>query len=112
MSHKIYNARILTRISEVSQSEWNAHLPKSHHPFLTWTFLNALEESGCVHENTGWAPRHIWLEDKDGNPRGAAPLYAKTHSQGEYVFDHSWADALQRAGTRYYPKLQLSLIHI
>jgi len=109
MSTAVYTARILTRISEVSEADWNAHLPKAHHPFLTWKFLNALEESGCVHENTGWAPRHIWLEDENGTSQGAAPLYTKTHSQGEYVFDHSWADALERAGIAYYPKLQCSI---
>ncbi len=109
MPSPTFNARILARINEVSESAWDAHLPKAHHPFLTWRFLNALEESGSATEETGWAPRHIWLEDKDGNALGAAPLYAKTHSQGEYVFDHGWAEALHRAGGNYYPKLQGSI---
>ncbi len=104
-----YNARILTRINEVSETAWDAHLPQGSHPFLSWRFLNALEESGCAIEETGWVPRHIWLEEETGQSLGAAPLYAKFHSQGEYVFDHAWADALQRAGGAYYPKLQCSV---
>ena len=94
----------------VSEAAWNALLPKygtrDYHPFTDWVFLNALEESGCAAPETGWSPCHIWIEDEDGNPMGAIPLYAKTHSQGEYVFDHGWADALERAGGDYYPKLQ------
>ena len=103
------SARILTRISEVSEAAWDAHLPEGQHPFLSWRFLHACEESGSADEETGWAPRHIWLEDAAGKSIGAAPLYAKTHSRGEYVFDHSWADALHRAGGNYYPKLQSSI---
>ena len=109
MAETHYSARILTRINEVSEAAWDAHLPKGRHPFLSWRFLNALEESGSATEDTGWAPRHIWLEDENNKPQGAAPLYAKTHSQGEYVFDHGWADALHRAGENYYPKLQGSV---
>ena len=109
MAAPTYSARILTRISEVSEAQWDAHLPEGKHPFLSWRFLNACEESGSATEDTGWAPRHIWLEDESGKSLGAAPLYAKTHSQGEYVFDHGWAEALQRAGGRYYPKLQGSI---
>lgn len=108
-SSETFNARILTQISEVSESDWDAHLPKGSHPFLSWRFLHALEESGCATDETGWIPRHIWLQAEDGTPLGAAPLYAKLHSQGEYVFDHGWADALSRAGGQYYPKLQCSV---
>ncbi len=103
-----YAARILTRISEVSETDWDA-LAGGHNPFLSWRFLHALEDSGCAVEETGWGPRHIWLQDEAGQPVGAAPLYAKTHSQGEYVFDHGWADAFQRAGGNYYPKLQCAV---
>lgn len=103
-----YHARILSRISEVREADWDALVPEGH-PFLTWRFLHALEDSGCAIEETGWAPRHIWLTDESGQPTGAAPLYAKTHSRGEYVFDHGWADALYRAGGDYYPKLQCSI---
>lgn len=74
-------------------------------PFLSWDFLQALEESGCVGEETGWAPRHLIAENADGEPVGALPLYLKSHSYGEYVFDHAWANALERAGGQYYPKL-------
>ena len=109
MSTPPISAKILGRISDVSEAEWDACLPPVHHPFLTWRFLNALEESGCAVEETGWAPRHIWLSDETSTALGAAPLYAKTHSQGEYVFDHGWADALYRAGGEYYPKLQCSV---
>lgn len=109
MTSPTYTARILNRISEVSASEWDAHLPQGQHPFLTWRFLNACEESGSATEDTGWAPRHIWIEDEDGQAVGCAPLYAKTHSRGEYVFDHGWADAMERAGMNYYPKLQASV---
>jgi len=109
MNKTNYKARILTRISEVSESAWDSHLPTTYHPFLSWKFLHTLEESGCVDETAGWAPRHIWLENEAGIALGAAPLYAKTHSQGEYVFDHAWADALSRVGENYYPKLQCSV---
>ncbi|MDY8109723.1 GNAT family N-acetyltransferase [Fulvimarina sp. 2208YS6-2-32] len=78
-------------------------------PFLSHAFLSALEDSGCVGGRTGWHPQHLLLEDETGTVRGIAPAYAKTHSQGEYVFDYGWADAFQRAGGRYYPKLQLSV---
>jgi predicted N-acyltransferase len=77
-------------------------------PFVTWDFLQALEESGAVSARTGWAPRHLVLEG-EGRPAGFVPCYQKSHSQGEYVFDWGWADAYERAGGRYYPKLQVSV---
>ena len=104
-----YSARILTQISEVEEAAWDALIPNGTHPFLSWRFLHALEESRSASLETGWGPRHIWLQDASGKAIGAAPLYAKMHSQGEYVFDHAWADALQRAGGEYYPKLQCSV---
>ncbi len=104
-----YSARILTQISDIDEAQWDGLIPDGKHPFLSWRFLNALEESGSASAETGWAPRHIWLTDESGQALGAAPLYAKMHSQGEYVFDHGWADALQRAGGQYYPKLQCSV---
>ncbi|MBD2747914.1 N-acetyltransferase [Microvirga sp. BT688] len=78
-------------------------------PFVSYAFLSALEDSGCVGAKTGWAPLHVLVEDEDETILGAAPCYLKSHSQGEYVFDHSWADAYSRAGGRYYPKLQVSV---
>jgi uncharacterized protein len=78
-------------------------------PFVTYAFLSALEDSGCVGPGTGWSPAHILVEDADERLMATAPCYLKTHSMGEYVFDHAWADAYTRAGGRYYPKLQLSI---
>jgi predicted N-acyltransferase len=80
-----------------------------HNPFVSHAFLSALEDSGCVGKKTGWAPLHVLVEDESGRLLGAVPCYLKSHSMGEYVFDHSWADAYQRAGGRYYPKLQVAV---
>jgi predicted N-acyltransferase len=80
-----------------------------HNPFVSHAFLSALEESGCVSRRTGWGPAHVLAEDAGGRLVGAAPCYLKSHSLGEYVFDHGWADAYERAGGRYYPKLQVSV---
>ncbi|MDO5630722.1 MAG: GNAT family N-acetyltransferase [Paracoccus sp. (in: a-proteobacteria)] len=77
-------------------------------PFTSHRFLAALEQSGSVGPSTGWQPLHITLE-QDGQIVGAAPLYAKSHSQGEYIFDHGWAEAYARAGGDYYPKLQCAV---
>ena len=104
-----YTATILSHIRDVSAADWDSLIPSGNHPFLSHRFLLALEESRSAVRETGWAPRHIWVEDEAGHAIGAAPLYAKTHSQGEYVFDHSWANALMRAGIDYYPKLQCSV---
>lgn len=78
-------------------------------PFLSWDFLQALEESGCASATKGWQPAHLVARNAKGQAAGAMLLYAKDHSYGEYVFDHSWADALHRAGGRYYPKLQCAV---
>ncbi|KZM50291.1 GNAT family N-acetyltransferase [Labrenzia sp. OB1] len=78
-------------------------------PFLSHAFLEALEASGCATAETGWLPRHMLLEDDAGAVLGALPAYLKGHSQGEYVFDHGWAEAFHRAGGAYYPKLQVSV---
>lgn len=104
-----YTARILTSIEQVKAGEWDALIPSGHHPFLCWNFLNACEASGSAAAHTGWTPMHIVLEDSKGIMIAAAPLYAKTHSRGEYVFDQGWANALERAGGAYYPKLQCSV---
>jgi predicted N-acyltransferase len=77
-------------------------------PFVSYAFLSSLEASGSVAAETGWLPRHIVLRGPDGQLDGAMPAYIKSHSMGEYVFDHAWADAFARAGGRYYPKLQCS----
>lgn len=96
-------------IAEVPQAQWDACAnpdPACHNPFVSYAFLNALEQSGAVGGKTGWHPQHLILDDSTGTIAGCMPLYLKTHSQGEYVFDHAFADALHRAGGRYYPKLQ------
>ncbi|MEZ5938109.1 MAG: GNAT family N-acetyltransferase [Hyphomonadaceae bacterium] len=92
----------------IDRESWNAvanpaGLP--YDPFLDWDFLEALEATGCASPHTGWTPRHILVRDTEGHLLGAAPVYVKPHSRGEFVFDHAWADALERAGGRYYPKL-------
>jgi hypothetical protein len=78
-------------------------------PFVSHAFLQALETSRCVGGRSGWAPAYVIVETPEGRLLGAAPSYLKTHSQGEYVFDHGWADAYERAGGHYYPKLQVSV---
>jgi predicted N-acyltransferase len=81
----------------------------AYNPFVAWDFLDALEQSGAVSRHTGWIPRHLVLEGADEASAAVMPCYVKTHSQGEYVFDWGWADAYERAGGRYYPKLQVSV---
>jgi hypothetical protein len=78
-------------------------------PFISHEFLSSLEESGSVGGRTGWQPRHLVAEHDTGEPVGMAPCYVKTHSRGEYVFDHGWAEAFERAGGDYYPKLQVAV---
>jgi predicted N-acyltransferase len=80
---------------------------ETYNPFVSHAFLSALEDSGCVGGRSGWQPMHVLVEAGDGEVIAAAPCYAKSHSQGEYVFDHAWADAFERAGGAYYPKLQV-----
>jgi len=100
-------ARIERSVGAVPASDWDA-LAGADNPFMSHAFLTALEDSGSVGEGTGWLPLPILLEDASGTLLGAMPAYAKEHSQGEYVFDHAWADAWHRAGGRYYPKLQIA----
>lgn len=100
-------AELLTRVSDVPPAEWDALNPRCN-PFVSHAFLSALEESGSVGPGTGWSPAPLIIRDGAGHPAAALPAYLKTHSQGEYVFDHHWADAFERAGGRYYPKLQVA----
>jgi predicted N-acyltransferase len=81
----------------------------SYNPFISYDFLASLEESGSACASTGWLPQHLVLEDDGGAALGICPAYLKSHSRGEYVFDEGWADAYERAGGRYYPKLQVSV---
>ncbi len=104
--------RIIENISEVTADSWNncaTHAAEGLNPFCSHGFLSALEKSGCATARTGWLAQHIILEDKDGALLGATPLYLKSHSLGEYVFDQGWANAYTQAGGNYYPKLQSSI---
>jgi predicted N-acyltransferase len=94
------------RIAEIPAEDWNA-CAGAENPFVSHAFLSALEDSGSVTPERGWLPQHAALRDEGGRLVACAPCYAKSHSQGEYVFDHGWADALERAGGQYYPKLQV-----
>ncbi len=100
-------AEIATCVSDIPAGQWNALNP-SGNPFTGHGFLSALEQSGSVGPGTGWSPAPIVIRDADGVPAAALPAYLKSHSQGEYVFDHHWADAFERAGGAYYPKLQVA----
>lgn len=95
-----------TSIEGIGREAWENLSGHADNPFISYDFLHVLEESGCVSPRTGWSPCHLAAEDDAGKVIGVAPLYLKTHSRGEYVFDWSWADAYERAGGRYYPKLQ------
>jgi predicted N-acyltransferase len=109
-------ARVLDGVARVPAAAWDACAAGQsgpaadgpENPFVGHAFLDALEQSGSVGRRTGWLPQHLVIEDSSGTVLAAAPLYVKSHSQGEYVFDHGWADAYERAGGRYYPKLQVA----
>jgi uncharacterized protein len=99
--------RVATSVGSLDPAQWDA-LTGGGNPFMRHAFLTALEQSSSVGEGSGWQPLPVVLEDASGHLLGALPAYAKFHSQGEYVFDHAWADAWQRAGGDYYPKLQIA----
>ncbi len=101
-------AALHRRIADIGRDAWDACADNpayAGNPFIRYGFLHAAEEAGCAVEKTGWGPQHIAIHDEAGAIAAVMPLYLKSHSQGEYIFDHSWADAYQRAGGRYYPKL-------
>ncbi|MEO6361445.1 MAG: GNAT family N-acetyltransferase [Sphingomicrobium sp.] len=98
--------RLAPGVGAVGAEAWNGLADGD--PFLSHAFLSLLEESGSVGGDSGWSPAPLLVE-RDGRLCGAAPAYLKSHSQGEYVFDHGWADAWQRAGGQYYPKLQIAV---
>ncbi|MBS9715404.1 GNAT family N-acetyltransferase [Pseudohalocynthiibacter aestuariivivens] len=114
MSNQQIEIHVLTSLSDISEAEWDAcACPESNEsrpidPFTTHRFLKALEDSGSVGTGTGWTPRYLVAYSGE-MAIAVTPAYAKTHSQGEYVFDYSWAHAYERAGGRYYPKLQISV---
>jgi uncharacterized protein len=97
-------ARFLDSIAQIDAGSWNA-LAGTGQPFLRHEFLLALEQSGCAVPRTGWTARHVVIEDAAGLAIGAMPLFSKTHSRGEFVFDFSWANAYAQHGLPYYPKL-------
>jgi predicted N-acyltransferase len=111
-----FQVKVSRSIVHIPASQWDACAfsgaegdDDPHNPFVSHAFLSALEESGCVGTEAGWLPFHVLVEDASGELAAAAPCYLKTHSMGEYVFDHAWAEAYRRAGGRYYPKLQVSV---
>lgn len=110
-----YTIRAVRSFTEIDPEAWGRlggttrGADGGYNPFLSHAFLSALEESGSATARTGWMGNHLLLEDGKGRLIGALPCYLKSHSQGEYVFDHGWADAFERAGGRYYPKLQVSV---
>jgi predicted N-acyltransferase len=97
-------ARFLDSIAQIDAASWNA-MAGAAQPFLRHEFLLAMEESGCASTRTGWDPKHVLIEDAAGVPVAAMPLFRKSHSRGEFVFDFSWAGAYAQHGLRYYPKL-------
>ncbi|KPF80230.1 hypothetical protein IP88_00710 [alpha proteobacterium AAP81b] len=101
-------ARVLTAAADLPAAHWNA-CAGTDNPFTRHEFFASLEASGSAGPRTGWQAAHIVVDGDDGAPVGIMPAYLKSHSQGEYVFDHGWADAFERAGGRYYPKLQCSV---
>jgi hypothetical protein len=107
MSQAGLRGRFIDSLKAVEASAWDA-CAGAENPTVSYAFLSALEDSGSATAQTGWAGRHLLVED-GGTVVGAVPAYVKSHSYGEYVFDHSWADAFERAGGRYYPKLQVSV---
>ena len=100
-----FRIQIHNAVADIGREAWDACALHSGDPFLSFDFLDACEASGSAVPEQGWAGRHLSLVDETGRVLGVMPLWLKGHSQGEYVFDHSWADAYQRAGGRYYPKL-------
>src|SRR5215207_7747456 len=128
VSVSAFTVRIATSIEAIGREAWDACAnpgnaacasppvgdepdveAQAYHPFVSYDFLHALEKSGSVGGRSGWTPLHIVATSSDGEVAAAMPAYAKTHSQGEYVFDWGWAEAYERAGGRYYPKLQVSI---
>src|SRR5690606_11559860 len=106
--------RVVPSMGDFTAAEWaglagTTRGRPGYNPFLSHAFLSALEDSGCAIPRTGWQGQHLRLESDDGRLIGAVPAYLKSHSQGEYVFDHGWADAFERAGGHYYPKLQVAV---
>ncbi|MDQ1186247.1 GNAT family N-acetyltransferase [Agrobacterium larrymoorei] len=111
-----YTIRVAQSFKDIAPESWNtlsgasrSAIAAPYNPFISHAFLSSLEDSGSATAKTGWLGQHLLLERSDGALMGAVPGYLKNHSRGEYVFDQGWADAFERAGGRYYPKLQCSV---
>ncbi|MEN0001313.1 MAG: GNAT family N-acetyltransferase [Pseudomonadota bacterium] len=111
-----FRVRVVDSFKDIAAESWDrlsgasrGDATTAHNPFISHAFLASLEDSDSATRHTGWYPQHLILEDESGTVLGGAPAYLKSHSQGEYVFDYAWADAYERAGGRYYPKLQSSV---
>ncbi len=100
-----FTLQVHDTLSAIGREAWDACAAPTGDPFVSFDFLHACEASGSAVPRAGWAGRHLTLRDPDDRVLGVMPLWLKGHSQGEYVFDHNWAEAYQRAGGRYYPKL-------
>ncbi len=104
----LFSLRVLTQFAyDVRREEWDA-LVGDGSPFLEWGWLASLEEAGCVGGDTGWSPQHLALY-QDDKLVAACPLYLKTNSEGEFVFDYAWANAAHRGGIEYYPKMLVAV---
>ena len=100
-----FTVKVHSSIAAIGQAAWDACAAPTGDPFVSYDFLHACEASGSAVPTQGWGPRHLSLQGENDAVLGVMPLYLKGHSQGEYVFDHAWAEAYERAGGRYYPKL-------
>jgi predicted N-acyltransferase len=124
MTKPALQIRVVPKIAEIQAADWDAcanpSKPESqdgaastatspYNPFISHAFLSSLEDSGSATGRTGWQPQHLALEGTNGSIIGVVPAYLKSHSQGEYVFDRGWAEAFERAGGDYYPKVQVSV---
>jgi uncharacterized protein len=117
MSAQEIEITVVPELAQIGQPDWDAcacpeaaDSSRPRDPFTTYRFLSALERSGSVGPGTGWQPQYL-VARIAGQVIAVAPMYAKSHSQGEYIFDHNWAHAYERAGGRYYPKLQIAVPH-
>ncbi|MDP8999893.1 MAG: GNAT family N-acetyltransferase, partial [Myxococcota bacterium] len=108
MSNTPYDLRVLQRVRDVPRQKWDALIGEDSSPFVQWTWLDMLEETGCVGAETGWMPAHlsVWRGDE---LVCVAPSYIKGNSEGEFVFDWNWAELADRLGVRYYPKVVVAV---
>ena len=104
----MHSTRLISSANEVAAADWDGCAGTAN-PFVSHAFISALEDSASAGARAGWGPAHLVIDDANGRPAGILPAWLKSHSQGEYVFDHAWADAFERAGGRYYPKLQIAV---